>query len=57
MSTVRVPENDAEAPSRLLKYVKENAEKDNVDAVIDAIDQYCWKFECMINVGDAKEKY
>jgi len=53
---MRVPENDAEAPSRLLKYVKENAEKDNVDAVVDAIDQYCWKFECMMNVGDVKGK-
>ena len=53
---MRVPENDDVAPPRLLKYIKENAEKCTVDAVIDTIDQYCWKFESMMNVGDVKGK-
>jgi len=53
---MNIPTNDTAPPSRVLQYVKENAEKGNVDAVIDAIDQYCWKFESMIHIGDVKGK-
>jgi len=47
------------AESRLLEYVKANAETNNLQSIVDTIDKFCWshgKETWMMNVGDVKGK-
>ena len=39
---------------RLLDYVREHAEKGNLESVIATIDRFCWTEHWMMNLGDQK---
>lgn len=39
---------------RLLDHVKKNAKKNDPQSVLDTIDDYCWKNQWMMNVGNIK---